>query len=171
MGTALSGASSGTVPTHTCDVPGGSRRPDSRILDPWLGPGGRYRFEWIQLDHDSVDEFLCGVCAWTFLSRPAVAGHRTRARDLSKTGQLRFFASGSICLACGADFRSRLCCLHHLAPGSAECRVHMLSGAVPTLPPDVQEAADLADRLHRRVCRATGVHELDGSAPCGAAIG
>ncbi len=119
----------------------------------------------------SDDEFLCGICGATFASAGGVATHRMRQHPETAAGPLMLRQSvvGTCCPVCGRDYRLRLRILHHLRAmrgrDAGPCRAQVLTGHFSIYDEQTVEAADLADRLHRRACRRHGVHILAGP-PC-----
>ena len=111
----------------------------------------------------SGDGWLCGACGREFPTfgglsshRARVHGHRARERD---------FVTGTVCPACGVDFRSRRRVRIHLRAGAASCREALASGALLRADPEAVAAADQAQATQARESRRAG-RDTTAGLPC-----
>ncbi len=89
--------------------------------------------------------------------------HRARVHGAGAATSVKVDVAGSVCLVCPRDFRTRLRAVQHLRPhtdASGGCPAALLTGDYPVVLADARAAADVADRLRRRSCRARGVNLL-----------
>ncbi len=76
---------------------------------------------------------------------------------------IKVILANAVCPVCALDFCTRIRLTQHLRPrsdASNQCRLQLLEGGSPVIAADILEAADQADRLERRRCRAPGINRL-----------
>jgi hypothetical protein len=110
-----------------------------------------------EAESSSDDEHICMDCGKFFANAAGVACHRTRVHGTGAGTAVKPFIASSICPAC------RIRIVQHVRPrtdSSNVCRAAVLSGAFPQVPEAILRAADVADRLARKSCRAAGLDPL-----------
>ena len=77
-------------------------------------------------------------------TKEALVARKTRAHGMRNPA--RKHVLGTVCPACGQDFRTRPRVLQHLAYSSKRCSMQMRAGALPAFSDEEVRAADLKDR-------------------------
>ncbi len=130
---------------------------------PLLRAGRSEESDGSEGDVDEHLRILCGLCV---SSAVGTHHHPSGAHGLGAVTAVKPVCPGSVCPACGTDFwlsfRVVVRMRQHtgVASGSGAggfCRQAVLSGAFPRMDGDQMAAADEADRVHRKACRAAGI--------------
>ena len=137
-------------------------------LDPWkadaaLDGTGMTRWTVEQGEQEDPDCFMCGHCDRWFATPGGATQHRIRAHGVGvRTDLARACCVSQVCPACGADFRSRIRVLRHLAHGAADCMAACIGGSLPRHTEEEIAAADERDRLERAAKRKRGLRDVAG---------
>ena len=100
----------------------------------------------------AIDAFVCDQCSKAFASKRGLYMHSTHVHGYKP--QVRFWATGSVCLKCSKEYHSRHRLMQHLCYSDA-CLLHL----VDTFPPlSDEQVADLgqADRVFAAEQKALG---------------
>jgi hypothetical protein len=102
---------------------------------------------------------VCPQCRVAFATERALASHQ-RAKHGSRMA-IRTFVEGTVCVACGTDYRQRLRLIAHLSDSRRpRCRNWIVANTSPLSPARVCELDD-EDRVARNDARAQGhTHEI-----------
>jgi len=113
-------------------------------------------------DAPALDGWMCMICPTspTFATHAAFLHHQNHSHGRKREG--RFFCLGSVCPACGIDFRHRLRALEHLYRGARACVQAVADGSLHRFSDAEVAAADLADQQYRSRCSKQGRSALQG---------
>ena len=114
-------------------------------------------------DEARVLAFACTRCDKAFASQMALEAHcRVKHGDRL---DIRRYVSGSVCPACGTDYRERIRCIAHLSDRRRPACAVWVKQAVTPLPDDEVRTLDEADKVLRREAWRQGHTHHIGKAP------
>ena len=119
------------------------------------------------------DQFLCQQCPLphpAFASNKALMSH-CRAKHGARNAIIEHIGDTGICPSCGTNFITRLRLIAHLSDSRrARCRVQVMSGSYPKIPPDELERLNEADCEIRKLALKSGhTHPIAAKSACTAA--